>query len=692
MRIYLLLITAVISVLSLFGRDIKYYPTIIELEENETAEKLESQGIIVWGQRSNLVLSLIPASLMNTSERIKGAHKIEKGRKITPRKAVPAMNVARQCFNADEILTGTDTRIPYTGKDVVVGFCDIGFDPNHINFIDAEGNNRIKKLVHYDELNGERTELSTPEEYEAWGTDTPHGYHATHVAGILAGGYRDNGYNGFATDSDIVATTSTLYDIGLLAGIEDVITYAKEVGKPAVINLSICSYLGSHDGKSLFCRYVDMQGEDAIIVFSAGNGGSHPSFAYTGLSHIADFTEDEPVWGAKVYDKNMLYHPAGMIEAWSADERPVGIKLSVIDMDNNQIMYEGEMQRGEEEFAWSVSSESDSEFAKICKGDVKITGEISNTNGRWLTQAEYDVTTTEASRNGAWARYTICFEFTGAPGTHADIHIDGGSSFFSNLLNYPWPGSELALNDFVTARNVISVGMYNTRNAITLIGGDVQTFNYEGGTVNTDSSYGTLHDGRKLPLTVAPGAPIVSSVSSPFCRTYPDYIGQNVAKVEKGGKTYYWGIEQGTSMASPYTAGVIATWLEADRTLNVHRVQEVIAKTNRTDYPDPENPRHGMGWLDPLAGLQEVVRTSSAPLNPDHTHTPAINAANGVIEILNPGAGTITVEICGIDGRCIFRATANDNIFRISAAEMSGGVYIVRVSGKAGSASKKILI
>ncbi len=130
-------------------------------------------------------------------------------------------------------------------------------------------------MVQYIEGEGIRHQLDGDDDYRQWVTDNPEEYHATHVCGILAGNGAGTPYSGIACDADIVVTVSTLTEVGLLAGVEDIIDYAKEVGKPAVINISVGSYTGPHDGSSLFSQYLDMCAEDAIIVLSFCNKGTH---------------------------------------------------------------------------------------------------------------------------------------------------------------------------------------------------------------------------------------------------------------------------------------------------------------------------------------------------------------------------------------------------------------------------------
>ena len=124
------------------------------------------------------------------------------------------------------MLQGTDG-LPqaFTGKGVVVGVIDDGFDFQHSAFKDAEGNLRIKALYipglsrsEGDEavtlLDG--TELAgkaytTPEEILAQETDNKKASHGTHCAATVAGSTFDWA-GGMAPDADLVICPFSLID------------------------------------------------------------------------------------------------------------------------------------------------------------------------------------------------------------------------------------------------------------------------------------------------------------------------------------------------------------------------------------------------------------------------------------------------------------------------------------------------
>ncbi len=267
------------SVGTIFAADSipSYIPRLVKIQSESEVDSLREQGVDVLRRRGDILLCFFPNPQTRSNEPA-----------IRPRPIAPALDVAKSYYDAGSIQSGDGFGTPYTGKGVVVGICDVGIDPLHPTFLDADGRSRIKRVVHYIEGDGLRIQLEGDDDYLEWQTDNPEEYHATHVCGILAGNGAGSPYSGVAPDADIVATVSTLSEVGLLAGVEDIIDYAKEVGRPAVINISVGSYTGAHDGSSLFSQYLDMCAEDAIIVMSSGNEGTH----YNSL--VSSFSSDSP--------------------------------------------------------------------------------------------------------------------------------------------------------------------------------------------------------------------------------------------------------------------------------------------------------------------------------------------------------------------------------------------------------------
>lgn len=183
-------------------------------------------------------------------------------------------------------------QIPFTGKDVIVGFVDQGLDYNHGDFKDQNGNTRV--LYYWDH--------SLP--YDAVRTPQPYGYgqlwnandiqsgncgsmeessaHGTSVTGAGVSNGRANGQEtGMAPDAKIIVIETDLnlpnWTLTVADACDFVFKKAEELGLPAVVNLSVGSYLGSHDGTDPAAVLMDNLLDEKpgrIIVCAAGNSGS----------------------------------------------------------------------------------------------------------------------------------------------------------------------------------------------------------------------------------------------------------------------------------------------------------------------------------------------------------------------------------------------------------------------------------
>ena len=298
--------------------DARFEPAVVEVRSEAWLDSLTDAGARILRRRGDLALAYLPIRRDSVSPESPSRLRRDDGLRQSPRRVIrPVLHKAMEWYGAGRVFSGEGLPQGYDGGGIVVGICDIGIDPLHPTFIDAgSGESRIRRIVQYKESQGERIEVC-PEDYSAWKTDTVAEWHATHVAGIMAGGGAGSPYRGVAHGAEIVVTTSQLSDVGLLAGVEDIIEYARSVGKPAVVNLSMGSYNGPHDGTSLFSRYMDMLGEEAVICLSAGNEGNRSN---TLQFDFRDGHEYAEMWiGSRDYANYDIY---GMTDIWGLDGAP----------------------------------------------------------------------------------------------------------------------------------------------------------------------------------------------------------------------------------------------------------------------------------------------------------------------------------------------------------------------------------
>ena len=174
-----------------------------------------------------------------------------------------------------------------TGEGILVGFLDTGIDYTHNAFKDTEGNTRIEYI--YDLENGvvyDRNKIN-----EALKSEDPFSVvpetdlsgHGTHVAGIACAGGNINFDNyGVAYKSSIAMVKITgenslraALSTQLMRGLKFLMDKSNEINKPLVVNISLSTNDGSHNGSSLLEKYIQTftQLQKAVIVVAAGNEG-----------------------------------------------------------------------------------------------------------------------------------------------------------------------------------------------------------------------------------------------------------------------------------------------------------------------------------------------------------------------------------------------------------------------------------
>lgn len=643
MKRYILFLTVLLFVFPLLlagnGEDdppAPFTPRIVKVQSETEVDSLESEGVEILRRRGHILLCLFPNVTTRSAELAR----------YKPRPIAPTLDVARGYYDAGSVQTGAAVGIPYTGKGVVVGICDIGIDPLHPTFLDADGRSRIRRVVQYVEREGIRIRLDGDDEYREWVTDNPDECHATHVCGILAGGGAGTPYVGIASDADIVVTVSTLTDVGILAGVEDIIDYAKEVGKPAVINLSLGSYTGAHDGSSLCSQYLDMCADDAIIVLSAGNEGSNRN------TLISDFSSARSsvsfLLGNKAWDQFRMY---GVTDIWSGTASPLSVSLGLYDTDERKVVewLDPFLLTGYDTLTCLWGGEDADPDSFPFEGELMAVGYVDTENGRHCTSLGYEFMAPEQASLGKWARYMLAVRVTGNPDDDVEVYADGTYTRLAGLSGSPVPTPVRSISDLACGFNVISVGMYGNRDSIPFsIAGESladevgwRSTGYKEGATVLHSSYGTLRDGRVMPLTVAPGATLMSAGSRPYLSEYPDerhLISGDTSWLDKGG----------TSMSAPYVAGYIATWLEAVPTLTAQDVRRIIAECNRLDIPEPDDPHNGAGYFDPVAGLRLVLQVEGVE-SPESGG--ALLAPNDYVEVYDvAGVRRYAGAVSGLSG------------------------------------------
>lgn len=247
---------------------------------SSTAEELEGMLSAFNASYEDLgfgfgIVTLRPENLINLAN-IRSIQYIE-----LPKNLVTSdvqSNVASCVIQAREIYN-------IRGDGVLVGFIDSGIDFTHPAFRWEDGRTRIDYIYDLSEggvsynsdIINEALENSDPYSVVPVVDVTGHG---THVSGIAcAGGNISEDLYGVAPRSSIamVKCTRGFYAIStnIMRGVRYLIDRARELNKPLVINISLSTNDGAHNGSSLLEQYISTIAslERVTIVIAAGNEG-----------------------------------------------------------------------------------------------------------------------------------------------------------------------------------------------------------------------------------------------------------------------------------------------------------------------------------------------------------------------------------------------------------------------------------
>lgn len=689
----------------------------VKLSDGATAEQLEAEGMHVFSVRGDIALVSMPVTDVERMSQLQCVKQLELSRPVAQK-----MDKVRASMGVDKIHAGEGLPQAYTGKGVIAGIVDNGFDVNHINFRNEDGSSRIKQMSHIYvndySTTGYNRDVYTSETLKDFYTDAYDNYHGSHTLGIMAGGYkgkvnmaekltqfivvaeeRDNPYYGVAPESDIVASCGDLNTMFIAMGVEDILNYAYDNDQPAVINLSLGSNIGSHDGKGVMSQYLDIVGQEAIICLSAGNEGDLPialNKTFTKSDTVLK-TFIEPMYDMTSYGYENFRQ--GSLDIFCDDETPVLAKVIIYNKKRGTVAFSIPISENTggvpiyystPEYA-SAGDYSNANFTKAFKGYVGIGSEIDSYSGRYHVIVDYlTIDNTEKNVDG---NYMLGIEVVGKEGQRVDCFVD---RYYTDFASYNEPGfmdgsCNGSINDFACGKNVIAVGAYTTRTEWASL--DRKVYNHESkvgelGQVSLFSSYGTLIDGRQLPQVCAPGETVISSSNS----YYVVYGGLENKDLQgsffEEERPNYWHVERGTSMSSPALAGAIALWLEANPNLTVKEVQDIIAKTSVKDASvlgftgDPV--KWGAGKFDAYAGLKEVIRRVTSGINDINAQTDRLMVSTlggKSFNVFLGGEDNMDVVIYNMQGQVVLKESSVGDEITVDASGLIEGVYVLKVNG-----------
>ena len=685
------------------GKSATHVGVILTIEDESDLESLVAKGAEVTYRDGNLVYATLPKTLLSEVA--------EEARSLSmriPHQAYPSMDVARSVSGVDEVHTGVsinDDIIPFTGKGVLIGVVDGGIDPHHIAFTNADGESRVAEYIvtqsafesptgafvadHYDKDNMS----SAPIDYECGG-------HGTHTASVAGGYGAGTIYGGVAPDAELVLVTmgESLYDDEIMYGMKSALNYGKSAKKPIVVNFSLGSVSGPHDGTGQMASAISqtMRRKGQILCFAAGNDAKFD------CTLERDFSVDStPVSTAFAQTYYGTPAPYAYMQAWSADAKKTEICVHVIDTDTRQVVYTSDYvsvatHKDMHKALYLLDSYGSEgslfpELDNYFDGMIFVVGNVLSQNERYVTEL-----LAQLDNVGYYSNYALGVSIKSDEGAQVLMSTSAQRCYFKSygVDSFVSGNGENTISDYCTSPYVVAVGAWNARKTFTDIYGNVGQLDesYHGplNGVASYSSYGRNYnkEGGNLPHVLAPGTNVVAAVLGQYYEYYESLVAKNQGN--------YWGTMTGTSMACPFVSGVIALWLEAKNDLSRDQVLEIISATAMTDeYTEDAPERSGYGKIDAYNGLKYIYTNYlgvESAVAPDQLKPIIRHLSDEQLEIvLNADVLDGEVMMCDMSGNVVAHKSFSGNMLNIDHSG-TAGVYILSIKTEKGNSVNRILV
>ena len=591
--------------------------------DGNSAEVLKQYGCKELARVGNVSIAAIPLNKLGALSCGKQVKRIETGRRCSVQ-----MDTTRLVVNAEAVYMGEGLSQTYTGRGVVVGVQDIGFDLTHPNFYSGDMSRyRIKAM--WDQLSRDTigSTLYVGRDYVGKEALLQLGHpldgetqtHGTHTAGIAAGsGAEGNGvispYRGVACEADLVLVDNAADNISLIdpkdyykytyatdaLGFKYIFDYAERMHQPCVINFSEGSSQDFHGEDQLYYDLLaKLVGPGRIIVSSAGNNGARNSYIHKSFGKEragAFIMSNEKRFSCTAKSKQPFTF---RVTIYDNAASPNIVDVSTVNICSaRDSLLTDTLSVGGKKYIWRV---------------------LAYPNSYDASETAYDFQLSSPSKVGDSPQVSLQ-----VIGRDADIELYRMSGYmFPHALDPVLDAGDCRYTIFSpsSSPDVICVGSTSYRTQFVNYLGEKKVYDSgRNGIRSPFSAMGPTLDGRIKPDVMAPGQNIVSSYSTFFINNPANVNGSvqsDVRHFDYNGRTYAWNSNAGTSMSAPVVAGAIALWLQADPTLTSADCLEIFSKTcthydTSLSYP---NNLYGYGQIDVAAGLGEVLRRKTLGIN-----------------------------------------------------------------------------
>jgi subtilisin family serine protease len=461
--------------------------------------------------------------------------------------------------------------------------------------------------------------------------------HGTIVASIAAGNGSWGGrsaFAGVAPEATLIAArvtgnVGTIADSDVVLATRFVFERARELGMPAVVNLSLGSDFGAHDGSSelseALAALVGPTWPGRAIVVAGGNSGQvtsgladgapDPFGVHTELVAAADapgraslFTP-YPLTGRDTTDASLfvwvdLYPPSALSVGVVL---PDGTRLEAVELDRNRVVQSGELTVA---VVNGIGSDSSAVIADLPDLPVETVlpsrgSAVVLVDGRWPAGRGFVIEIEGEGRAELWVQ------------SEGDLAPEGGTvgALFAAATPRATVTIPAAHPGLIAAgASVDRVDWIDVTGAAVSVAGLPVTPAPELGAAAFFSSAGPSSGGDFKPDLVAPGAFVIAAMAGaadPRTGALGIFSGGLCAGLACQIISDGYALTAGTSMAAPMLSGAAALLLERQPELTQPELRGLLIAGSTTFAIAPDVPsRAGAGLLD-VAGS---VDAATAPL------------------------------------------------------------------------------
>lgn len=515
----------------------------------------------------------------------------------------------------------------YNGSGVVVGIIDDGIDITHPDFKDASGNTRIKYLwSQIDATGGSTPSYGYGQEWDSAAIDAGPSYaetssyfgHGSIVSGIAAGNPPVlHQYEGVAPQSDLVVVA---VDMGsnFLNNMVDATEYiyqkAQLLGKPCVINASVGTYGGSHDGLDLPAIAINnliTAHNGQSFVAAAGNAGDK-------LLHLQYPVEIDSAFTWFKYEPSIsqVYY-----ELWAYKSQFDNVQFALGADMTSPYTYLGRTNYYNilNDFTFTAGFAQLDDTLKtwngIVIGTVTVQAETLDTTYHLAisihtlnTAYFYRLSTKGVGQFDIWSNPA----FTGTSNMVKPVNLPPVATF-PDVARYRGPNqAQTIVSSFQCSDKVITVANFVNRNTWVDVNSTTQTTTDTVGARGLTSSIGPTRDGKIKPDISAPGN---NTFGAGLLSLMPTFISSNPQKVSIDSLHI---LDGGTSMASPVVAGIIALYLQRYPTLDWLAIKNAVIASAVTDSfttANVPNMKWGFGKIDAFKIMDTVITNGCQATN-----------------------------------------------------------------------------